>query len=132
MRYLSLANISWYRSCSYALLVGGISFVGTLQAFAQPTCKPALAFTDARLSEMRLPTLQRKFTANLSVNAMQCATTSGGFEIAFSRSNENAPDAYVKERFTWHPGSVVVSVDFWADEAVNHHWLSDVEACPCR
>ena len=32
----------------------------------------------------------------------------------------------------WRPGSVEVSLDFWADEAVETYWLYNVAACPCR
>lgn len=32
----------------------------------------------------------------------------------------------------WKPDLVEVSVDFWADEAVEGYWLTKVAACPCR
>ena len=32
----------------------------------------------------------------------------------------------------WKPGTVEVSVNFWADEAVEGYWLHSVAACPCR
>ena len=32
----------------------------------------------------------------------------------------------------WKPDSVEVSLDFWADEAVEGYWLNHVAACPCR
>ena len=81
---------------------------------------------------MQPPTLERKWTAVLSVDASRCATASGRFGIMFSRMKENAPETDFVEQFTWKPGSMEVSVDFWADEAVEGYWLNNVAACPCR
>jgi len=103
-----------------------------MQAVAQQTCRPALAFKEVRFSEMQLPTLERKWTAVLSVDASRCATTSGRFEIVFSRLKENGIEIEFREQFMWRPDSVEVSVDFWADEAVERYWLDNVAACPCR
>jgi hypothetical protein len=114
------------------LLAASIGLASGTQATAQQTCKPALEFTEVQFSEMRPPALQRQWTAVLSVDASRCTTTSGSFGIFFSRLKENAPEMEFREQFTWHPVSVKVSVDFWADEAVERYWLSDVAACPCR
>jgi len=103
-----------------------------MQAVAQQTCRPALAFKEVRFSEMQPPTLERKWTAVLSVDASRCATTSGRFEIVFSRLKENGIEIEFREQFTWRPDSVEVSVDFWADEAVERYWLDNVATCPCR
>jgi hypothetical protein len=103
-----------------------------MQAVAQQTCRPALAFKEVRFSEMQPPTLERKWTAVLSVDASRCATTSGRFEIVFSRLKENGIEIEFREQFMWSPDSVEVSVDFWADEAVERSWLDNVAACPCR
>jgi hypothetical protein len=103
-----------------------------MQAVAQQTCRPALAFKEVRFSEMRPPTLERKWTAVLSIDASRCATTSGRFEIVFSRLKENGIEIEFREQFMWRPDSVKVSVDFWADEAVERYWLDNVAACPCR
>jgi hypothetical protein len=32
----------------------------------------------------------------------------------------------------WKPALVEVSIDFWADEAVEGYWLNNVAPCPCR
>jgi len=103
-----------------------------MQAVAQQTCRPALAFKEVRFSEMQPPTLERKWTAVLSVDASRCATTSGRFEIVFSRLKENGIEIEFREQFMWRPDSVGVSVDFWADEAVERYWLDNVATCPCR
>jgi hypothetical protein len=36
-----------------------------------------------------------------------------------------------RDQFTWRSPSVTVSVDFWADEAVEGYWLDSVAPCPC-
>jgi hypothetical protein len=121
-----------YRSCIFWLLAGSIGLIGVTQAAGQRTCRPALAFKEIRFSEMQPPTLERKWTAVLSVDASRCATTSGRFEIVFSRSKETGIEIEFREQFMWRPGSVEVSVDFGADEAVERYWLNDVTSCSCR
>jgi hypothetical protein len=81
---------------------------------------------------MKPPTLERKWTAVLSVDASRCATTSGRFEIVFSRLKEIGTEIEFTEQFMWRPDEVQVSVDFWADEAVERYWLNNIAACPCR
>ena len=112
-------------------LLGGLAIVGPAEA-GEPICKPTLGFREVRFSPMLPPTLERKWTAVLSVDASRCATVSGRFGIMFSRMKENAPEADFTEQFTWQPGAMEVSVNFWADEAVEGYWLNDVAACPCR
>ena len=112
------------------LLAASIGLIDLTQA--APTCRPVLALKDVRFSPMRPPTLERKWTAVLSVDASRCATTSGRFAILFSRLKETAPEIDFREQFMWKPGAVEVSIDFWADEAVETYWLDDVAPCPCR
>jgi hypothetical protein len=81
---------------------------------------------------MQPPTMERRWTASLSVDASRCAATSGRFEILFSRLKENGPEIEFVEPFVWAPGATEISVDFWADEAVESYRLNTVEACPCR
>jgi hypothetical protein len=121
-----------HQLCIFALLACGVGFFSEAQASGQRVCKPALAFKEVRFSAMRPPTLERKWTAVLSVDASSCKTTSGIFEIGFSRLKENAIDSDFQVELTWHPTSVEVSVDFWADEAVEGYWLTNIAPCPCR
>ena len=121
-----------YRSCIIGLLAGSIGLMSATQAIGQQTCRPALAFKEIRFSEMKPPMLERKWTAVLSVDSSLCATTSGRFEIIFSRSKETGFEIEFREQFMWRPDSVEVSVDFGADEAVEGYWLNNVAACPCR
>ena len=113
------------------MFAGAIGLAVT-QAVAAPACKPTLTVIEVRFSKMKPPTMERTWTAVLSVDASSCATTSGGFEIMFSRLKENGPEVDFTEPFTWKPGSMEVSVNFWADEAVEGYRLSRVTECPCR
>ena len=111
--------------------LASLGFLGPVQA-GERFCKPTLGFREVRFSPMQPPTLERKWTAVLAVDASRCATASGPFGILFSRMKENAPETDFVERFTWKPGAMEVSVNFWADEAVEGYWLNDIAACPCR
>ena len=119
------------RSFIIGPLASGILFISA--AYAGPdVCKPSLAVTNVAFSEVRPETMERIWTAVVAVNASQCATTTGHFEITFSRQKENAPEVDFRETFTWQPPSVNVAVDFWADEAVESYLLNRVAVCPCR
>jgi hypothetical protein len=135
-RYFLSFQQLWSRiGCTDAargLLACTIGLATITQAAAGSACKPALAFKEVRFSKMRPPTMERRWTAVLSVDASRCATTSGRFEILFSRLKEAGPEIDFVEKFTWKPDLVEVSVDFWADEAVERYWLNPVAACPCR
>ena len=119
------------RSFVLGLLASGIGLVNAAHA-GPDVCRPSLVVTSAQFSEMRPPTMERQWTAVVSVDASQCATTSGNFQITFSRLKENGLEADFRETFTWRPPSVRVSVDFWVDEAVESYWLNSIAACPCR
>jgi len=121
-----------YRSFIFGLLAGSIGLISVTQAAGQQTCRPALAFKEVRFSAMQPPTMERKWTAVVSVDASRCTTTSGRFGIVFSRLKENGPEIDFQEQFMWKPDLVEVSVDFWADEAVEGYWLTKVAPCPCR
>jgi hypothetical protein len=121
-----------YRSYIFALLAVGIGLAGVTQAASRQTCRPALAFRDVRFSQMQPPTMERKWTAVLSVDATHCTTTSGRFEIVFSRLKEIGPDLEFRQQFMWNAALVEVSVDFSADEAVAAYRLDNILPCPCR
>lgn len=128
----STPNSLRYRTSLFTLVAAGIGLAGMTQAVAQQACRPALTFGDVQFSGMQPPMLQRTWTAVLSVDASRCATTSGRFEIVFSRLKENGLEIEFREPFIWTGASVEVSVDFWADEAVERYRLSNVAACACR
>ena len=121
-----------YRSYAIGLLAGGIGLMSVTQAIGQQTCKPTLAFEEIQFSEWQLPTMARKWTAVVSVDASRCAANSrGNFELGFSRLKEHGVEIEFSERFIWLPPSVKVAVTFWADEAVERYWISKVSPCPC-
>jgi hypothetical protein len=120
------------RSCTSALLAGIIGLTVVTQAAGQPICRPALAFKEVQFSEMRPPTLERKWSAIVSVDASRCATTAGYFEIVFRRLKEIGPELEFRKQFIWMEPSVKVGVDFWADEAVERYRFDTIAPCPCR
>ena len=124
-----MASTSFFLSRNLMIALLG---VGLSPAAAAPVCKPVIGFKDVRFSEVQRETMERIWSALLFVDASRCTTTSGRFVILFSRSKENAPEDEFVEPFVWKPGSMEVSVSFWADEAVEAYWLHNVAACPCR
>src|SRR5262245_3500151 len=83
-------------------LAGATVLASVSPAVGQQQCKPALAFQEVRLSEMRPPSLERKWTAVVTVDASRCAANSTGtFEIGFSRLKETGREIEFRERFTW-------------------------------
>src|SRR3954469_5914386 len=124
-----MAPMSFFLSRTLAIALLG---AGLTPAFGAPLCKPVLALKEVRFSPTQPETMERIWSATLAVDASRCATTSGRFEILFSRLKENAPDVDFTERFVWKPDTVEVSVNFWADEAVEAYWLQNVAVCTCR
>jgi hypothetical protein len=120
------------RSCLSGLLAGAVGVLGVTQALGHQACKPALSFKEVQFSEMQPPTLERKWTAIVSVDASHCAANSAGyFEIVFSRLKEIGPEVEFREQFVWMAPSVKVGVDFWADEAVERFWIESITPCSC-
>jgi hypothetical protein len=121
------------RSWMSALLACSIGIISTTQALGRPMCRPTLAVTEVKFSKWHQPSMERRWSAVVSVDASRCAVNSGGyFEIGFSRLKENAMELEFREQFIWLPPSVKVSVDFWADEAIEHYWVDNVTPCLCR
>ena len=106
-----------------------VVFTATPDA-AQQICKPALALTQASISDVR--NRQRTWTGVLSLDASPCSSASGEFEVEFTRLKENAPDLRFIERFAWASGQTKVSLDIWWDEWVQDYRVSRVAPCPCR
>jgi hypothetical protein len=46
---------------------------GITTAVGQPMCRPTLAFKDVRFSPMQPPSMQRTWTAVVTVDASRCA-----------------------------------------------------------
>jgi hypothetical protein len=118
------------RSLTIALL---IALPGIAQASSLNVCKPSLSIKDAQFSQWQLPTMERKWSAVVSVDASRCAENSAGnFEIGFLRLIENGVDMEFSEGFIWSSSSLKIGLDFWANEAIGHYWIHKVGACPCR
>src|SRR5262245_29680515 len=114
------------------LLAGIVGLFGMTQAAGQQVCRPALTITDVQFSEWRLPTMERKWTGVVSVDASRCEVNSSGhFELGVERLIENGVDVEFSEEFAWMSPSVKVGIDFWANEAVKRAWIKKVSPCPC-
>jgi hypothetical protein len=130
----SLAMLSASRSGLLACLIG---IMAAAPAAAAEICKPALAFQEVQFSAMQAPTLQRKWTALVSIDASRCQPRSSGyFEIVFDRLKENAPDIQFRQEFMWLgfdwvPPAMKVEVDFAADETAEGYWFDTITPCPC-
>jgi len=122
-----------YRSCIFGFLTCIVGLISVRQGAAQQECRPTLAFKEVHFSEMRPPTLERKWTAVVSVDASRCSANSKEyFEIVFTRLKEIGPEIEFRERFIWLSPSVKVEVGFWADEAVERYWIDNIAPCPCH
>jgi hypothetical protein len=120
------------RSHISVLLAGIVGLTSATTAVGGQPCRPALAFKEVDFSQMQAPTLERKWTAVVSVDASRCAANSAGyFEIVFTRLKEIGPDLEFREQFIWLPTSVKVGVDFAADEAVGRYRIDNVTPCAC-
>jgi hypothetical protein len=119
-------------SCAPAFLAGVIGLAGLTQAFGQASCRPTLAFREVAFSAMQPPTMQRKWTAVVSVDASRCAAGSNGsFEIVFTRLQEFGPDSESGEAFIWVAPEVTVSVTFAPTEAVQDYRIGRITPCTC-
>jgi hypothetical protein len=121
-----------------ATAVLAIGLAGAAQAAGRPLCRPTLVFTDVQFSPVQPPTMERRWSATVSVDASRCVANSAGyFEILFARLKETAPEVDFRAEFMWFsfdwlPPAVRVEVDFAADEAVEGFRFDTVTPCPCR
>jgi hypothetical protein len=126
--------------CISAALAALIALTGATQAVAENLCRPALMLNDIEFSAMIPPTLERVWSAVVSVDASACtANAKGKFEIVFTRLSENAPDLEFRKQYFWSAPSAVWSVPvlgvglrFAADEAVGPYRIDNVSPCTCR
>ncbi len=115
-----------------AFVVVSFASGGAAFATAQPLCHPALTIGDVHFSEMTPPTLERTWTATVSVDTSGCQpNVSGSFDIAFTRLSETAPDLPFRQRYAWRSPSVAIAATFAADEAVQQFAIDNVTACAC-
>ena len=102
-------------------------------AVGHEECRPGLAFKKVNFSKMKPPTLERKWTAIVSVDTSRCVAPSAGhFEIVFTRLKETGPEIEFREQFRWPSPLVRVEADFSADEAVERFWIDAITPCTCR
>ena len=128
------------RGCLSTSLATLIALISATEAIADNLCRPALALDEVEFSAMMPPTLERIWSAVVSIDASACAEDSKGqFEIVFTRLSENAPDLEFRKQYIWSAPSSVwpvpflgVGLAFAADEAVGHYRIDNVTPCACR
>jgi hypothetical protein len=121
-----------YRFFIYGIAASVLGVASVAPVNGNPLCHPKLTVTDVQFSEMIPPTLERKWTAIVSIDATGCQTDSNGyFDMVFTRLSETAPDLEFSERFAWRPPSVDVAVNFAANEAVQHFRVENITSCTC-
>jgi hypothetical protein len=121
------------RSILCALLASGLGGLTVTAPVGAGPCKPDLVIKDVRFSEMQPPSMERKWTALVSVDTSRCAANSAGyFEIVFTRLLEIGPDLEFREQFVWMPPSVKVGLDFGPYEAVERYRIDNITPCACR
>ena len=114
-------------------LLLGLAALASAASAAPRLCKPTLSIKDAQFSKWELPSMERRWTATVAVDASRCtANASGYFEIGFLRAKEYGMNLEFREQFVWMSPQVQVGIDVWADEAVEAHWIDKVSPCTCR
>src|SRR5277367_1045179 len=99
-----------YRSFFSGIVASTLGVVSFAPVTGHPLCRPTLNVTGVQFSGMMPPTLERKWTAIVSVDASRCQPNSSGyFEIVFTRLSEFGPDLEFRERYASRPPSVEVA-----------------------
>jgi hypothetical protein len=117
-----------------------IGLIGVRQAIGENLCRPVLTLNEVEFSAMMPPTLERTWSAVVSVDESACRENSKGyFDIVFTRLSENAPDLEFRKQFVWSAPSFVwqvpsvnVGLTFAADDAVEQYWIENITPCECR
>jgi hypothetical protein len=128
------------RACTSALVAAIVGLAAVTQSIGQNLCRPALTLNEVEFSAMMPPTLERTWSAVVSVDASACTENSKGyFDIVFMRLSENAPDLEFRKQFAWSAPSFVwavpsvsVGLAFAADEAVAQYRIENITPCVCR
>jgi hypothetical protein len=115
----------------FTRITTNVASVFMSRAQAAPVCRPKLAVTRARLSEMRPPSMERRWTATITADASRCASKAGYFDLGILREKENSYPLEFREQVIWMEPSSLISVDLSADEAVDLAWIDTVQLCPC-
>jgi hypothetical protein len=121
-----------YPIFSAMIAASALALASVVHAAGQSVCRPKLTVTGVQFSEMIPPTLERKWTATVMVDASRCVTNASGyFDLGITRLKETGYEFDFREQFIWLTPSVKIGVDFWADEAVERYWIDNVTPCVC-
>ena len=126
-----VALIAAQRSTLARLSSPGVASMLISPAHAGAVCRPKLSVKHAALSEMRPPTMERRWTATIAADASKCASKVGYFDLGVLREKENSLSLEFREQFIWIEPSSPVSIDVSADEAIEQVWIDKIQPCPC-
>src|SRR6185312_14075147 len=79
----------------------GVTSALVSSAIAGPVCRPKLSVTQAALSQMRPPSMERRWTATIAADASKCASKAGYFELGVLREKESSLPLEFREQFIW-------------------------------
>ena len=121
------------RACTSAFVGAIVGLAAVTQSIGQNLCRPALTLNEVEFSAIMPPTLERTWSAVVSVDASACTENSKGyFDIVFTRVSEDAPDLEFRKQFAWSAPSVSVGLAFAADEAVAQYRIENITPYVCR
>jgi hypothetical protein len=114
------------------LVLSALALASVAQAAGHAVCRPKLAVTGIQFSQMTPPTMERKWSAIVTVDASRCAANASGyFDLGITRQKESGYELDFREQFVWLAPSVKIGVDFSADEAVERYWIENITPCTC-
>jgi hypothetical protein len=114
------------------LIASALALAGSQAVAADAICRPKLTVTGVQFSEMVPPTMERRWTAVVTVDASRCAANASGyFDLGITRQKESGYELDFREQFIWLAPSVKIGVDFSADEAVERYWIENITPCKC-
>ena len=102
-----------HRTSRWILVTSIMGLVSVTEVDGQQTCRPTLIVQEVQFSEMQPPSMERRWSAVVYIDASHCAANSTGhFAIAFIRLKEIGLDIEFREQFVSKTPSVKVAVDF--------------------
>ena len=121
-----------HRTFISCLVASALVTATVAPAGSRSVCRPNLTITGVQFSAMIPPTLERKWTATVRVDASRCAANASGyFDLGITRQKEFGYEIEFREQFIWLAPAVKISVDFAADEAVERYWIENITTCDC-
>jgi hypothetical protein len=119
------------RSHIFVLLAGIAGPTGATTAAGGEPCTPALAVKEVHFSQMQAPTLERKWTAVVSVGIPLRGEFRRLFRDRVHAAQGDRTRPRVSRAVHLAPAVGEVGVDFAADEAVDRYRIENITPCSC-